>query len=152
MIHCREIQKSYGSVEVLKGLDLSISEGELVAITGQSGAGKSTLLHILGGLDIPDSGTVSIAGKTLSSLNEKQRALFRNRDLGFVFQFHQLLPEFTALENACIPALIGGATWKEAKIRARHWLEYLGLADRLEHKPRPCRVGSNSVFPLPVHW
>jgi lipoprotein-releasing system ATP-binding protein len=135
VIDCREIQKSYGSVEVLKGLDLSISEGELVAITGQSGAGKSTLLHLLGGLDVPDSGSVHIAGKNLSSLNEKQRADFRNRDLGFVFQFHQLLPEFTALENACIPALIGGATWKEAKLKAQHWLEYLGLADRLDHKP-----------------
>ncbi|MFZ9969869.1 MAG: ABC transporter ATP-binding protein [Bacteroidia bacterium] len=141
MIDCREIQKSYGTVSVLKGLSLSIAEGELVAITGQSGAGKSTLLHILGGLDSPDSGSVQIAGKSLSSMNEKQRAAFRNQDLGFVFQFHQLLPEFTALENACIPALIGGASWKEAKLKASHWLDYLGLSERMNHKPQALSGG-----------
>jgi len=141
VIDCREIQKSYGTVSVLKGLSLSIAEGELVAITGQSGAGKSTLLHILGGLDSPDSGSVQIAGKSLSSMNEKQRAAFRNQDLGFVFQFHQLLPEFTALENACIPALIGGASWKEAKLKASHWLDYLGLSERMNHKPQALSGG-----------
>ncbi|MEO1438100.1 MAG: ABC transporter ATP-binding protein, partial [Bacteroidota bacterium] len=120
---------------VLKGVDLDIEKGEFVSIVGKSGAGKSTLLHIMGTLDQPDSGSLEIKGEAVQNLTAKPLAAFRNRHIGFVFQFHHLLPEFTALENVCIPAFIGKMNEKEAHRRATELLDYLGLKDRLEHKP-----------------
>ncbi len=135
MVTCSEIKKSYGNLEVLKGIDLSINKGEVVSIVGASGAGKTTLLQILGTLDKPDSGIVQIDGENVLNMNEKQLARFRNTKIGFVFQFHQLLPEFTALENAILPSLINGANKKQAEKRAKELLSFLSLNHRLEHKP-----------------
>ncbi|TVQ93063.1 MAG: ABC transporter ATP-binding protein [Bacteroidetes bacterium] len=135
MITVEEIKKSYGSLQVLKGIDLQINKGEIVSIVGASGAGKTTLLHIMGTLDKPDSGSLVINNTELKGLNDKQLSAFRNRNIGFVFQFHHLLPEFTALENVCIPGYIGKRPPKEVYEKARNLLKLLGLADRLEHKP-----------------
>lgn len=129
------IHKSYGSLEILKGVNLEVHKGEIVSIVGKSGAGKSTLLHILGTLDSPGKGSVSISGTDTSHMSAKQLAAFRNRHIGFVFQFHHLLPEFTALENVCIPGFIGNRTESEVKKRAAELLDYLGLSERLTHKP-----------------
>lgn len=128
---------------MLKGIDLHIEQGEVVSIVGPSGSGKSTLLHIMGTLDSPDSGTVTIGGKDVTHLKEKELARFRNQNIGFVFQFHQLLPEFTAKENVMIPALIGGKSMKDAAGRAMELLDFMGLADRSEHKPSELSGGEN---------
>ena len=135
MISGKNIHKSYGSLEVLKGIDLEINKGEIVSVVGASGAGKTTLLQIIGTLDNPTSGTISFDNQDVSALSEKRLASFRNMNIGFVFQFHHLLPEFTALENLCIPAFIAGVSQKEAKSRAMELLEFLHLSDRAEHKP-----------------
>jgi len=135
MIIVKDIHKSYGALKVLKGISLSISSGEIVSIVGASGAGKSTLLHIIGTLDRPDSGLLQIAGKETESLSDRKLSAFRNKNIGFVFQFHHLLPEFTALENVCIPAFIAGVGKREAENRAKKLLISLGLALRMEHKP-----------------
>ena len=135
MIIVKDIHKSYGALKVLKGISLSISSGEIVSIVGASGAGKSTLLHIMGTLDRPDSGVLQIAGTNTESLSDRKLSAFRNKNIGFVFQFHHLLPEFTALENVCIPAFIAGVGKREAENRAKKLLISLGLADRMEHKP-----------------
>lgn len=135
MLKATDIHKSYGSLEVLKGVGIHIQSGEVVALVGTSGAGKSTLLQIVGTLDTADRGEVSFEGKNILTLGEKQRAQFRNESLGFVFQFHHLLPEFTALENVCMPAMIGGKSMTEIEPRARELLTTLGLKDRVEHKP-----------------
>ncbi|MCH2044411.1 MAG: ABC transporter ATP-binding protein [Saprospiraceae bacterium] len=135
MIEAEGIIKTYGNLEVLRGVDLSIRKGEIVSIVGKSGAGKSTLLHILGTLDRPDKGALSINGENTTKLSSKALAKFRNQHIGFVFQFHHLLPEFTALENVCIPAFIQKRNEKEARKRATELLKYLGLGQRLEHKP-----------------
>lgn len=128
-------------MQVLKGVSLDIHQGELVCVVGPSGAGKSTLLHIIGTLDKADEGTVSINGQLVSSLKDKELSDFRNRYLGFVFQFHHLLPEFTALENVCIPAYIAKQSEAEAKKRAAELLDFLGLKDRLQHKPNELSGG-----------
>ena len=135
MIDIQGITKSFGSLQVLKGIDLHIGRGEVVRIVGPSGAGKTTLLQIVGTLDKPDSGEVVIDGVKVGGLNKKKLADFRNRHIGFVFQFHQLLPEFTALENIMIPAFIGGASKKTAEQRARELLRFMNLEDRASHKP-----------------
>ena len=135
MVEGKNIEKSFGELKVLKGIDIKIESGEIVTIVGPSGAGKTTLLQILGSLDKPSSGEVLIDGTSIGKLNEKQLAQFRNKNIGFVFQFHQLLPEFTALENCFIPALIGGVPIKEAQAKAADLLTFLGLSERLEHKP-----------------
>ena len=135
MIELRNIHKSFGSLHVLKGIDLDIHAGEIVSIVGPSGAGKTTLLQIMGTLDRADSGSVVINGTDVSRLGQKALARFRNQQIGFVFQFHQLLPEFTALENVMIPALIAGRSRKEARQRAEELLAFMGLADRAAHKP-----------------
>ena len=135
MIELKNIRKSFGTLEVLKDIDLTIGKGEVVSIVGPSGAGKTTLLQIMGTLDKADSGQVLINGTEVSTLKEKEQAAFRNRQIGFVFQFHQLLPEFTALENVMIPALIAGESSGEATRKAKEMLEYMGLAGRATHKP-----------------
>lgn len=135
MIKAVNIHKSFGSLEVLKGVDLEIRKGEIVSIVGPSGAGKTTLLQILGTLDKADEGEVIIDGQDFSRFNEKKLAAFRNQHIGFIFQFHQLLPEFTALENVMIPALIAGTDSRKAKARALELLDYLGLSGRITHKP-----------------
>lgn len=135
MIDIKDITKSFGNLQVLKGIDLHISQGEVVSIVGPSGAGKTTLLQIIGTLDKPDSGSVTINGIDVSTLNKKKLSDFRNQHIGFVFQFHQLLPEFTAIENIMIPAFIGGQSKGEAKKRAQELLEFMGLTERAEHKP-----------------
>ncbi len=135
MIKATNIHKSYGDLHVLKGVDIEIQPGEIVCIVGKSGAGKSTLLHILGTLDSADKGQVVIDGTDVSRLNVKDIAHFRNQRIGFIFQFHHLLPEFTALENVCIPAFIKGETEATAQKRAKELLDYLGLSERLTHKP-----------------
>lgn len=135
MIRAKEIHKSYGALKVLKGVSLSIESGEIVSIVGASGAGKSTLLHIIGTLDQPDSGKLEIAGTNINSLSDRKLSAFRNKNIGFVFQFHHLLPEFTALENVCIPAFIAGIGKREAEQRAKKILNLLGLEKRMEHKP-----------------
>jgi lipoprotein-releasing system ATP-binding protein len=135
MISGKNIHKSYGSLEVLKGIDLEINKGEIVSVVGASGAGKTTLLQIIGTLDNPTSGTISFDNQDVSMLSEKRLASFRNMNIGFVFQFHHLLPEFTAIENLCIPAFIAGVSQKDAKNRAMELLEFLHLTDRAEHKP-----------------
>ena len=135
MINIQGITKSFGSLQVLKGIDLHIGKGEIVSIVGPSGAGKTTLLQIIGTLDRPDSGSVTVDGIDVSGLSTNKLSDFRNRHVGFVFQFHQLLPEFTALENVMIPAFIAGKGHSEAKQRASELLQFLGLADRASHKP-----------------
>jgi lipoprotein-releasing system ATP-binding protein len=135
MISGKGIKKSYGTLEVLKGVDIEVNKGEIVSIVGKSGAGKSTLLHILGTLDNFDSGSLRINGTEVGELSQKEMAAFRNLHSGFVFQFHHLLPEFTALENVCIPAFIGKKDEKETQKRAKELLVYLGLGERMEHKP-----------------
>jgi len=135
MIKATNIHKSFGDLEVLRGVDLSVSKGEIVSIVGPSGAGKTTLLQILGTLDKPNEGQVQVDGIDFSRLNSNELALFRNRHIGFIFQFHQLLPEFTAIENVIIPALIGKTSVRQATERAVELLNFLQLGDRLQHKP-----------------
>ena len=141
MIEARGIRKSYDGLHVLEGVDLAIGAGEMMAIVGASGAGKSTLLHILGTLDRPDAGTLTVGGVDPFGLSPKQLGLFRNRRLGFVFQFHHLLPEFTALENAAMAAYIAGDDKAPADRKAHRWLDYLGLGKRLTHRPRELSGG-----------
>lgn len=141
MITLQGITKSFGSLQVLKGIDLTINKGEIVSIVGPSGAGKTTLLQIMGTLDKADTGTVTIDGVEVNRLSERKLSAFRNLHIGFVFQFHQLLPEFTALENVMIPALIAGVSSKEAEKRAKEMLELLGLAYRADHKPNELSGG-----------
>ena len=141
MITVEGITKSFGSLKVLKGIDLHVEKGEIISIVGASGAGKTTLLQIIGTLDKADSGTVHINGQKLNSLRDSQLSDFRNKNIGFVFQFHQLLPEFTALENVMIPALIGKIKDSQAKQKAKELLEMLGLVDRLGHKPNELSGG-----------
>lgn len=135
MIKANQIHKRFDDLEVLKGVDLHVKAGEIVSIVGPSGAGKTTLLQILGTLDKANRGNVVVEGIDLSRLNEKELAQFRNQHIGFIFQFHQLLPEFTALENVMIPGLIANSDWKKVRRKADELLHYLGLSDRLEHKP-----------------
>lgn len=135
MLKAVDIYKSYGSLQVLQGVSLELKEGEVVALVGSSGAGKSTLLQILGTLDVPDKGEIFFENKPILPLSASQKAQFRNESLGFVFQFHHLLPEFTALENVCIPAFIQGKGKAESLDRGRHLLSQLGLSARAEHKP-----------------
>lgn len=135
MIDAKGIYKSFGNVNVLKGIDIHIDKSEIVTIVGASGAGKSTLLQIIGTLEKPDKGEVVINNQTVNSLSQKKLAAFRNKNIGFVFQFHHLLPEFTAFENICIPAYIAGKTKSEALNKANQLLEYLNLTDRANHKP-----------------
>jgi lipoprotein-releasing system ATP-binding protein len=135
MIQTSGITKAYGDLKVLKGIDIEVNDREVVSIVGASGAGKTTLLQIIGTLDKPDSGTIYYNGSDISRLKSKSLANFRNSNIGFVFQFHQLLPEFTALENVCIPAYIAGKSKTEAEARASELLGFLNLSDRLEHKP-----------------
>ena len=141
MIDIKNITKSFGSLQVLKGIDLHINKGEIVSIVGPSGAGKTTLLQIIGTLDKPDSGSIVIDGIDVSNLSKAKLSDFRNRHLGFVFQFHQLLPEFTALENIMIPAFIAGTSQSEAKERAMELLKFMGLEDRASHKPNELSGG-----------
>ena len=135
MIEINNITKSFGTLQVLKGIDLQIGKGEVVSIVGPSGAGKTTLLQIIGTLDKPDTGTVCIDDVDVTSLSQKKLSDFRNSRLGFVFQFHQLLPEFTAIENIMIPAYIAGKSRKEARMRAEELLQFMGLSERASHKP-----------------
>ncbi len=135
MLKAVGITKNYGSLAVVKGVDLSLEKGEIVAIVGSSGAGKSTLLHILGTLDTPDSGNIILNNTILNNLNNRALSKFRNKHIGFIFQFHHLLPEFTALENVCIPAWIAGVSKKQSINKATELLEKLGLKDRIYHKP-----------------
>ncbi len=135
MLIAENIHKSYDSLEVLKGIDLHVQKGEIVSIVGVSGAGKSTLLHILGTLDNPDTGKILLSGKEITTLSNKRIAGFRNRHIGFVFQFHNLLPEFTALENVCIPGFIAGIKEEEVYRKGEDLLEKLGLGPRKDHKP-----------------
>jgi lipoprotein-releasing system ATP-binding protein len=141
MIEAKEITKSFGALTVLKDINLTIDTGEIISIVGPSGAGKTTLLQIIGTLSKPDKGFISFDGTNTSSLKEKQLATFRNQQIGFVFQFHHLLPEFTALENVCIPAFIKRVPKKEAENKAREILDFLKLSDRLEHKPNELSGG-----------
>ena len=135
MIKATNIYKSFGNVEVLKGVDININKSEITCIVGASGAGKSTLLQIIGTLDNADKGNVIIDNQDITSLNPKQLAAFRNKNIGFIFQFHHLLPEFTALENICIPAYIAGTSSKDAEKKAMELLDYLNLTNRKDHKP-----------------
>src|SRR5574344_1415836 len=135
MIDVKGITKSFGSLQVLKGIDLHIDKGEIVSIVGPSGAGKTTLLQIIGTLDKPDEGSVTVDGIQVNELSQKKLSDFRNQHIGFVFQFHQLLPEFTALEKVMIPAFIAGKSRSEAKQRAEELLTFMGLQDRAKHKP-----------------
>lgn len=141
MINVKHIRKSFGSLEVLKDIDLTIQKGEIVSIVGPSGAGKTTLLQIIGTLDRPDTGSVIIDGIDTTTLSQKKLSDFRNRHIGFVFQFHQLLPEFTAIENIMIPAYIAGVNTKEARHRAEELLQFMGLSDRAKHKPNELSGG-----------
>ncbi|HRG69527.1 MAG: ABC transporter ATP-binding protein [Saprospiraceae bacterium] len=135
MIECKGIKKLYQQLKVLKGIDLSVNTGEFVSIIGASGAGKSTLLHIIGSLDHADEGSVQIDGTTLNSLNQKDLAQFRNKHIGFIFQFHHLLPEFSALENVCLPGFIAKRPYQEVTEEASKLLNKLAMSDRLHHKP-----------------
>ena len=141
MIHLEGITKSFGSLQVLKGIDLEITQGEVESIVGPSGAGKTTLLQIMGTLDSPDAGMINIDGTNVSRMKEKELSAFRNKHIGFVFQFHQLLPEFTALENVMIPAFIAGVPTKEASMRAMEILDFMGLKERASHKPNELSGG-----------
>ena len=141
MIRLEGITKNFGSLQVLKGIDLTIEPKEVVSIVGPSGAGKTTLLQIMGTLDKPDSGSIFFNGKEIQRLNENELSTFRNRHIGFIFQFHQLLPEFTALENVMIPAFIAGTSKKEAERQALEILKLLGLSDRTQHKPNELSGG-----------
>ena len=141
MIHLEGITKSFGSLQVLKGIDLEITQGEVVSIVGPSGAGKTTLLQIMGTLDSPDAGMINIDGTNVSRMKEKELSAFRNKHIGFVFQFHQLLPEFTALENVMIPAFIAGVPPKEASMRAMEILDFMGLKELASHKPNELSGG-----------
>ena len=141
MIDIKNITKSFGSLQVLKGIDLHIDRGEVVSIVGPSGAGKTTLLQIIGTLDRPDTGVVCVDDTDVTSLSSKRLSDFRNTHLGFVFQFHQLLPEFTAIENIMIPAYIAGKSQKEARSRAEELLRFMGLSDRSTHKPQELSGG-----------
>ena len=143
MIDIKGITKSFGSLQVLKGIDLRIEQGEVVSIVGPSGAGKTTLLQIIGTLDKPDGGEITIDGTDVSKLSSKKLSEFRNKRIGFVFQFHQLLPEFTAVENIMLPALIAGASKGEAKKRAMELLDFMGLSERAGHKPAELSGGEN---------
>jgi lipoprotein-releasing system ATP-binding protein len=135
LLKATNIYKSFNSLQVLKGIDINVAKGEIVSIVGASGAGKSTLLHILGTLDVPDRGTVELEDQSLFELNPKELATFRNQQVGFVFQFHNLLPEFTAFENVCLPGFIGNRNETEVRDQATELLTYLGMQDRLDHKP-----------------
>ena len=135
MISVQHIHKSYGNLHVLQDINLEIAQGEVLSIVGASGAGKTTLLQIIGTLDRPDSGTILIDGTDVTKLGDRELSRFRNQRIGFVFQFHNLLPEFTAIENVCMPALIGGKSMEEAKQEAMRLLQFLNVADRAEHKP-----------------
>ena len=141
MIQLQGITKSFGSLQVLRGIDLNIDKGEIVSIVGPSGAGKTTLLQIMGTMDAPDSGMITIDGTLVSRMKEKELSAFRNKHIGFVFQFHQLLPEFTALENVMIPAFIAGVGQKEATASALELLDFMGLTDRAGHKPNELSGG-----------
>lgn len=141
MIKAQNITKSFGSLQVLKNIDLEIEAGKIISIVGASGAGKTTLLQILGTLSQPDSGKLSINGKNALKLNEKELAAFRNQTIGFVFQFHHLLPEFSALENVCLPGFIANKSRKEVEKRAEELLTFLGMGDRLTHKPNELSGG-----------
>jgi lipoprotein-releasing system ATP-binding protein len=141
MIQLQGITKSFGSLQVLRGIDLNIDKGEIVSIVGPSGAGKTTLLQIMGTLDAPDSGMITIDGTLVGRMKEKELSAFRNKHIGFVFQFHQLLPEFTALENVMIPAFIAGVGQKEATASALELLDFMGLTDRAGHKPNELSGG-----------
>lgn len=141
MLQARNIQKYYDQLWVLKGVDMEVAKGEIVSIVGPSGSGKSTLLHILGTLDKPAEGELNLNGKTISFKSDKQLAAFRNRNIGFVFQFHHLLPEFSALENICIPGWIAGSPKKEVEKRALELLKMLGLSNRAENKPQQLSGG-----------
>lgn len=142
MIDIKNITKSFGNLQVLKDINLHINKGEVVSIVGPSGAGKTTLLQIIGTLDKPDSGTICLDGIDVNKLSTRKLSDFRNQHIGFVFQFHQLLPEFTALENVMIPAYIAGKSNSEAKQRALELLEFMGLSDRANHKPAELSGGS----------
>lgn len=135
MIKASNIHKSYDKLEVLKGVNISINKGEIISIVGASGAGKTTLLHILGTLDKVNTGTLEMNGTVISNMSDAKLAAFRNKNIGFVFQFHHLLPEFTALENVCIPAFIAGTSKSAAEEKAKELLTFLGLAERMDHKP-----------------
>lgn len=141
MIDVKGVTKSFGSLQVLKGIDLHVDKGEVVSIVGPSGAGKTTLLQIIGTLDRPDTGTIVIDGTNVADMSADKLSDFRNRRIGFVFQFHQLLPEFTAIENIMIPAFIAGKSKKEAHKRAEELLSFMGLADRASHKPKELSGG-----------
>lgn len=141
MLKATGIKKAYGALPILKGVDFEVAKGEIVSIVGASGAGKSTLLHILGSLDRPDEGIVELKGTKVNQLSGELLSVFRNRNIGFIFQFHHLLPEFTALENICIPAFIGGKGRREVEKRAFQLLELLGLTDRANHKPNELSGG-----------
>lgn len=141
MIQLRGITKSFDALQVLKGIDLDINKGEMVSIVGPSGAGKTTLLQIMGTLDKPDNGVVTIEGKDVQHMGERELSAFRNTHIGFVFQLHQLLPEFTALENVMIPAFIAGTSTKDATARATELLHFMGLSDRATHKPNELSGG-----------
>lgn len=141
MLSAKNIVKSFGSLQVLKGVGLEITQGEIVSIIGSSGAGKSTLLHILGTLDTPDNGEIFLRNERVDQLSGKKLAAFRNKHMGFVFQFHHLLPEFTALENVCIPGWLAGTKKKEVEARAKELLETLGLKDRIDNKPNALSGG-----------
>ena len=141
MIKANDITKSFGPLKVLKGIDLTVGKGEIVSIVRKSGAGKTTLLHILGSLDKPDSGSVTLAGTDITQLKDRELSDFRNRHIGFVFQFHQLLPEFSALENVMMPALIAGIPNSKARCQGLELLDFLNLADRAKHKPNELSGG-----------
>lgn len=141
MITGKGIEKHYGQLQVLKGVDIDVQAGEVVSIVGKSGAGKSTLLHILGTLDRPDAGTLIVNGTTVNQLKGRDLAAFRNQQIGFVFQFHHLLPEFSALENVCLPAFMRQTPRAKAEARAKELLDYLGLSDRLTHRPNELSGG-----------
>ncbi|WP_306550969.1 ABC transporter ATP-binding protein [Daejeonella sp.] len=141
MLQARGIKKSYGNLQILKGVDLDVTRGEIITIIGASGAGKSTLLHIIGTLDHPDHGIVRLNNVDIHTLSSKKLSAFRNEQIGFIFQFHHLLPEFTSLENICIPAFIAGKSKKDAENKAFELLELLGLSDRANHKPNELSGG-----------